>query len=392
MSTPTSKCGKRGDGEGSIHQRPDGRWCARLSLGTDTQGKRIRKAVYGKTRKEVADKLAELIRQFKRSGTAIANKDSLGAYLDSWLADDVKLNRTPKTYEEYEGTVRLYIKPLIGHHKLVKITGAILQQWQGKMARDGHSDNTRLKALRVLRNALNKAVKLLLIPSNPMAAVDKPKIHRKEVIPLEPEQCVALFEACKAHRLGDLIVLAALTGLRKGELLALDWSAVNLRENVLTVRRSLEEAQGKQRIKVPKTAAGRRVVTLSREAVEALERRKVKAEAEGLSTTKGLVFPNTDGNFMWASNFRRQVWVKIRAAAGISDSVVFHDLRHTQASLMLAAGVDLKVIQKRLGHRDFATTANLYSHLLQGAQAEAAEKLDALFELRKAENNNNQVS
>jgi integrase len=79
----------------------------------------------------------------------------------------------------------------------------------------------------------------------------------------------------------------------------------------------------------------------------------------------------------------KSVWVKIRATAGLSDNFVFDDLRHTQASLMLAAGVDLKVIQKRLGHRDFATTANLYSHLLQGAQAEAAEKLDAMLDSRK---------
>lgn len=375
--------GKRGDGEGSIHRREDGRWVARLSLGNDADGKRIRKTVYGKTRAEAAEKLAAMIQQFKRSGKAIANKDSLGAYLDSWLSDDVKLNKAPKTYEEYEAAVRLYIKPYVGHVKLVKLNGAALQRWQGKLSRDGHSDNTRLKAIRVLRNALNKAVKLLLIPSNPMAAVSKPKVHRKEVCPLEPEQCHALFEACKAHRLGDMIILAAMTGLRKGELLALDWSAVNLKEGVLVVRQSLEETNGKRRLKVPKTAAGRRVVTLGKVAVEALERRRDKAAHEGLRTDKGIVFPNLGGGFMFATNYRRNVWVKIRETAGLPESFVFHDLRHTQASLMLAAGVDLKVIQKRLGHRDFATTANLYSHLLQGAQAEAAEKLDAMLDGRK---------
>lgn len=370
---------KRGSGEGSISKRPDGRWVARLSLGRDGNGRRIRKAVYGFSRSEVAEKLAKLSEQFRRSGKAIANKDSLGAYLDSWLADDVKLNRTPKTYEEYEAAVRLYIKPYIGSLKLVKVNGAELQRWQGKMSRDGHSDNTRLKSIRVLRNALNKAVKLLLIPSNPTAAVSKPRVHRKEVQPLEPEQCRALFEVCKEHRLGDLIILAALTGLRKGELFALDWSAVNLKEGVLVVRKSIEEINGKPRVKVPKTAAGRRVVTLGQEAIEALQRRKAKAEYEELSTTRGIVFPNINGGYLYASNFRKFVWVKIREAAGIPESFVFHDLRHTQASLLLAAGVDLKVIQKRLGHADFATTANLYSHLLQGAQAEAAEKLDAML-------------
>lgn len=370
---------KRGDGEGTIFKRKDGRWVGRVSLGYDSHGKRLTKTVYAHQRNEVAAKLAEVLRQFKQSGKAIVNKDSLGAYLESWLSDDVKLNRTPKTYEEYEAASRLYIKPFIGDVKLVKLNGGDLQKWQGSMSRAGHTDNTRLKAIRVLRNALNKAVKLLLIPSNPVAALSKPKVNRKDVTPLEPEQCFALFHACKAHRLGDMIILAAMTGLRKGELLALEWSAVNLKEGVLVVRQSLEEANGKRRIKVPKTAAGRRVVTLGREAIDALERRREKAIAEEFNVGRGIVFPNTNGDYMFATNFRRNVWVKIREAAGLPDSFVFHDLRHTQASLMLAAGVDLKVIQKRLGHRDFATTANLYSHLLQGAQAEATEKLDALM-------------
>jgi integrase len=91
---------------------------------------------------------------------------------------------------------------------------------------------------------------------------------------------------------------------------------------------------------------------------------------------------NVDGGYQYASNFRKFVWVKIREAAGIPDTFVFHDLRHTQASLLLAAGVDLKVIQKRLGQADFATTANLYAHLMQGAQADATEKLDDM--LRKS--------
>ena len=368
---------KRGDGEGTIFKRKDGKWVARLSLGTDANGRRLQKTVYAKTRTQVAEKLAELTQRHKTSGKALANKDSLAAYLKSWLADDVKLNRTPKTHEEYEAAERLYITPYLGTKKLVKLSGADLQRWQGQMSRDGHSDNTRLKAIRVLRNALNKAIKLSLIPSNPAAAVSKPKVTRKEVTPLERDQCHALFEACKSHRLGDLIIVAAMTGLRKGELFALEWSAVNLREGVLVVRKSLEEIGGKLRIKIPKTAAGRRVVTLGKEAIEALKRRKAKAIEEGYG--EGIVFPNTDGGYQYASNFRKFVWVKIREAAGIPDSFVFHDLRHTQASLLLAAGVDLKVIQKRLGHADFATTANLYAHLLQDAQGDATEKLDAMM-------------
>ena len=111
-----------------------------------------------------------------------------------------------------------------------------------------------------------------------------------------------------------------------------------------------------------------------------------KARAEGFDPSASqIVFPDSRGGYLRGSNFARCVWYPIREAAGIPDTFVFHDLRHTQASLMLAAGADLKVIQKRLGHRDFATTANTYSHLLQGAQDEAVEKMAAMMRKRTPE-------
>jgi integrase len=171
-----------------------------------------------------------------------------------------------------------------------------------------------------------------------------------------------------------------MTGLRKGELFAIEWNAVNLDEGVLVVRRQLQELKG-LKLKEPKTQAGKRVVSLDPVAVEALRSRLKKAQDEGFEPEQvPIVFPNIRGGYLRGSNFDRNVWYPIRKAAGIPDTFVFHDLRHTQASLMLAAGVDLKVIQKRLGHRDFATTANTYSHLLQNSQNEAVEKLAAMMQ------------
>ncbi|MCX7394059.1 MAG: site-specific integrase [Planctomycetales bacterium] len=214
--------------------------------------------------------------------------------------------------------------------------------------------------------------------------MDKPKVVRKTVSPLEPDQCHDLFAASESHRIGDIVILAAMTGLRKGELFALQWNAVNLDECVLVVRKTLQELHGVsvkenrgRTLKEPKTAAGRRVIPLGKGAVEALRNRLAKAEAEGFDTQQvETVFPNIRGGFLLGLNFDRNVWHPIRHAAGIPASLVFHDLRHTQASLMLAAGVDLKVIQKRLGHRDFLTTANTYSHLLANAQTDAVDKLE----------------
>jgi integrase len=227
-------------------------------------------------------------------------------------------------------------------------------------------------------------VKLRLIPYNPCAALDRPKVVREERRPLEPDECAALFEVCRNDRLGDMIILAALTGMRKGELIGLEWSAVNLAEGVLSVRRSVVETQGKRLVKEPKTLSSRRVVELGGEAVEALQRRLEKAKAEGMEPELvPIVFPNSVGKHLHGSNFDRRIWHPLRKAAGLPESFCFHDLRHTMASLMLAAGVDMKTIQKRLGHRDFATTANVYSHLLANAQADAVAKVDELLKRAK---------
>lgn len=371
---------KRAAGEGAVTLRADGRWMGRLRLRDPATGKLERLTVYGKSQTEVVARLEELRQKRRTSPKSLLSRDTLGAYLDRWLSDDVAVNKSGKTFEEYELALRLYVRPWLAAEKLSTLDGEKLVTWQATLARSGASANTRLRSIRVLRNALNKAVKLRLLPFNPCSALDKPKVTRNERRPLEPSECVALMNVCRDHRLGDLIILAAMTGLRKGELFALEWSAVNLAEGVLVVRRSLEESQVGLRVKEPKTAAGRRVVSLGTEAVAALQRRLDKAKQEGMDPELvPVVFPNLLGGYLRGSNFDRNIWYPLRKAAGIPETFVFHDLRHTQASLMLAAGVDLKVIQKRLGHRDFATTANIYSHLLQNAQSEAVDKVDQLL-------------
>ena len=370
---------KRADGEGTVTRRSDGRWMARLTVGRDANGKVHRASVYGTTQADVVTKLQSLRQQRDVNAKSIFGKDTVAAYLQRWLANDVEVNTEDKTYQEYEAAVRLYITPFIGHLKLLKLDGEQLIAWQATLKRKKFTANMRHRSIKVLSVALNKAVKLRLIPFTPCKVLDKPKLSRKEVTPLEPEQCHALFNACQKHRLGDVMILAAMTGLRKGELFALHWNAVNLDEAVLVVRKTLQEIRGRK-LKDPKTTGGKRVISLDPVAVEALRSRLKKAKDEGFEPEQvPIVFANIRGGYLLGSNFDRNVWYPIRDGVGIPDTFVFHDLRHTQASLMLAAGVDLKVIQKRLGHRDFATTANTYSHLLQGAESEAVDKLAAMM-------------
>ena len=374
---------KRAKNEGTIYQRSsDNRWVGRIQIGIDVAtGKKKTKVVYGKTEQEVVGKLASLRMQAGKALDFERQKDTLMAYLAWWLDNEVKPNRAARTYEEYELAVRLYVVPFIGPRKLDRLNAIDITTWMAAMVRHKFTNNMRKRALRILRIALNRAIKLQIIDRNPCNAVDMPKVRKREIRPLEVDEYESLFMACKDHRLGDAVILSAMTGLRKGEILALEWSAVNLPEGVLSVRQTLEEVAGSFRVKETKTAASRRVVTLGTIAVEALKRRHEKALSEDMVPSEvPLVFPSLSGTLHRGSNFDRNVWHPIRKSAGISDDFKFHDLRHTQASLMIAAGVPMKVVQNRLGHSDFAVTANTYSHLLQGAQAEAAERLDRLFE------------
>lgn len=366
---------KRADGEGTIRQLPNGKWRGRLSFGFDSSGKRIQKDVYGDSQKEVSTKLAELRVQAASAPKTIVGKDSTEAFINRWLDDHLAVNRSPKTVLEYRGVLKRHVLPYIGTERLNQLDGEKLARWQAKLAKKGVSNDIRFRTVKILRTALNYAVKLRLLPYNPAMAIDRPKLAKKEMRTLEPEDVARLIQVCKTERLGDAIILAVTTGLRKGEILGLQWSAVNLSERVLVVRHTLEEMPNSRRLKEPKTQAGRRMVSLEPLAVDALRQRLKKAQAEGFDQeTVPTVFPNELGGFQHGSNFDRRVWHPIRKAAGLPEAFHFHELRHTHVSLMLAAGIDLKTIQQRVGHADYSLTANTYSHLLRDAQTEAADK------------------
>jgi len=173
-----------------------------------------------------------------------------------------------------------------------------------------------------------------------------------------------------------------MTGLRRGELFGLEWSDVDFAKGVIHVRRTLQEISGKHKIKVAKTRSSKRVVTLDLIAINALLNRLDKAKGEGFTPdTIPVCFTDTQGGYLRNSNFDRNVWYPIRKAVGVK--IRFHDLRHTQASLMLHAGVDMKVIQERLDHASYTTTANMYAHLMKDAQSRATNKLSELMNQAK---------
>jgi len=387
---------RRGNGEGSIYKRPDGTWAGQVSVGYDpATGKLKRKSFYGKTRKEVADKMARALQEV-RSGTYIEPAQTTFAeWLDKWLAGYKKGQLRPTTYQGYEILINVHIKPALGKIPLAKLQAHMLQSfYNGKLAA-GRADgkgglSTRMVRYlhAVIRQALQQAVKEGLLARNVADATSPPTVKNKQMRPLAEDELLTFFEAAKNDRLFPAYVLAATTGLRRGELLGLCWDCVDLEHGVITVQRQLLVLKdGLSLEETTKSKSGRRSVTLTDDAVRELKAWRKRQAQEKLLLGEayqdnGLVFCKEDGTPLdpreFTKRFQRQL------AKADLPKVRLHDLRHTHASLLLARGVHPKVVQERLGHSSITMTLDLYSHLTPGLQEAAAATLNGLLSKEKS--------
>src|SRR5918994_3349578 len=260
--------GRRGNGEDSISRRKDGRWEAKYTAHTAEGPKR--RALYGKTRKEVADKLAKALAD-RASGYTFDNENmTVGQYLDRWLNDSDKGSVRTSTYERHEQIVRLHLKPALGRVKLSKLAPAHVQGLYRDKLDSGLSPATVQKIHAVLHKALAQALKWNMIPRNAADVVKAPRPAPEEMRPLSPEEAATFMEAAHGDKLEALYVLAVHTGMRQGELLALKWDDVDLNEGVIRVRRTLMRSGGRIALGEPKTRGSRRSIYLTGAAVQAL--------------------------------------------------------------------------------------------------------------------------
>lgn len=372
---------KRGHGEGSIYQRSDGLWVGTITIGYSADGKRIRRTIYGDTKRDATQQLTRL-QGMKLDGTLTAtDQTKVGDYLDGWIATDSKL--APTTRLRYANLVKNHINPRIGGLKVSAVTAATVEALLRGLKDGGASADTCLYAYSVLHRGFQRLVKQRRIVIHPCAGVDRPRVERLKRSSLEPAQVEDLLEAAKDHRLRAVFMLAVTSGMRQGEIFGLQWEDVDLDSGVVTVKHTLEEVAGKLRLKLPKSQAGLRSVKLPQIAVEALRERWALAMQEDAAGVP-FVFCDTDGNPLRKSNFMRRVWDKMVKAANLPKGFRFHDLRHSSASLLLKAGVNVKVVSERLGHADVRLTLNTYSHVLKGMDAAAADAFDVMLTPKSA--------
>jgi integrase len=369
---------KRGNGEGSITKRDDGRWMARFTVRTIKGPKR--RTVYGRTRAEASAKLAKAMAD--RDGGLIFDAGSLtvGDYLDRWLSNSVKDTVRERTYERYEEILRLHVKPGLGRLKLKALTPAHVQDFYRDRLDSGFSPATVQKIHVILHKALSQAVSWSLVPRNAGKAVRAPRPTPKEMRPLSPDEARRLLETAGGDRLEALYVLAIHTGMRQGELLGLKWENVDLAANAIRVRHTLLRTKGRVILGEPKTKKSRRTVHLTGAASRALEEHlerqlKVMERLGDLYRDQGLVFTTEVGTPINPSNLRKRSFAPLLQKAGLP-RLRFHDLRHTCATLLLSKNIHPKYVQELLGHATVSITLDTYSHVLPGMGNQVADAME----------------
>ncbi|MDQ6949067.1 MAG: site-specific integrase [Actinomycetota bacterium] len=266
--------GRRGHGEGSISQRRDGRWEGRIDLGWKA-GKRVRKVVYGATRVEVVRKVNALVRDRELGLVRTGPSQRVGAFLEEWLGS-VRGSLRPSTFRTYELYVRRHIVAELGRVRLDQLKAEDVQRMLDRKLAAGMSPQTVVHLRAILRRALNRAMRYGYLARNVAALAEPPKVERREMHVLDPDQARAFLKAANTDPFRALYILALFAGLRQGELLGLRWADVDLEQAQLRVSHSLQRYDGKLRLVAPKTATSRRSLSIPSVAVAALREHRVR--------------------------------------------------------------------------------------------------------------------
>ncbi|WP_345710693.1 tyrosine-type recombinase/integrase, partial [Kineococcus glutinatus] len=364
-----------------LEHRCRGPWKFTVDFGRRPDGGRRQVTRSGFTTKREAQRALdeELERQF--AGVSHEPALTVGRFFEQWLAGKRNLRET--TRRSYTMHVRLYLEPALGHYRLQDLRADHIDALysdllEGRYAKA--SASTVHHVHRTLRSALNTAVKRRLIAWNPAVQVELPEHRPARSSVWEPQHIAAFLDTAHGHRLSALFHLIAFTGMRRGEAIGLHWRDVDLERAHVVVAWQITEANDGPRLGAPKTAAGARVVPIDPMTVDVLRQHRAAQQAERAAWGEawqehGLVFTRENGALL-RPDVVTHTFGKLVRAAGVP-RIRLHDLRHTHASLALAAGVDIKVVSDRLGHSTTHITANLYTHVVPAVARSAADAIAA---------------
>jgi integrase len=375
---------------GHVRRRGERSWEIKFDLGTDslTGKRRIRYVAFKGTKRAAELELARLVSQNAAGEGVDPSKSTVAEFVARWERDWATANVSPKTLERYRQLLRLYVSPLIGSVRIQKLRAVHLNELYSSLLRSGGRNGQALSARsvghvhRVLHRSLGHAATWGIVSQNVASLVAPPPVPDNEIEILTEEQIGAILRHLEGRTLRPIVSFLLGTGARRGEALALRWGDVDLQKNVVRIERSLEQTKGSIRVKAPKTKNGRRNVAISPWLAAELRAHRARQDERRLSLGMGRspddapVFAKWNGEFRSPSRLSQDFAGTMEA---LQIECTLHGLRHTHVSQLIAAGLDVLTISRRIGHASPAITLNVYSHMFSNTDTRAAEIMEATF-------------
>lgn len=352
-----------------MKKRDDGLYQKQVIVGRNPDGTYIRKSVYAKTKKELDIKAAEILQQVHAGSYVLDSKETFEKLAELWLEKCNPLQSEKWTYRE-KGFINNHLLPVLGNMKVQEMKTYHLQMLINQKAKDGYATHTMKMMKQTAARILDVAVDAELVQRNVFQSVKVPSLPPKERQALSLEQIKMINETWETHRMGYPAMIMLYCGLRRGELMALKWQDVNLAMDYIDVNKAVEVMPGRSTIKAPKSKAGIRKVPIPKALHDVL--------AEVKRNDDDLVCPSAHGKLMTSEQFQR-AWKsymnhlnlyyggknasRTNPKVQVIEKFTPHMLRHTYATLLYDAGVDIKSAQKFLGHADVEMTLAVYTHL-----------------------------
>lgn len=382
---------RNANGSGSIRKKtvtkPDGRsyifYEARVTVGFDENGRQKQKSISGKTQTEVRRKMSKMISEVDRGSYTDASKQTLSEWLDIWLETYIEGSVKPYTVDSYRGQCENHIKPALGSKKLSALTTTDIQKFYNSLGKTKKLSPKTIKNVHgVLHSALEKAVELRLISSNPSNMCSLPTVVKKDITPLEQEDISILLEDWRRHKYYRVYVVTLFTGMRQGEVLGLTWDCVDFDDRAIHVNKQLQKTSkvgGTYYLPVTKNSQTRTVyvapfvMDIFREQKSIQNQMRRKA-GDAWHNEWNLVFTNEFGGHLTHIAVYKRFKESVRRVG--LDETRFHDLRHSFAVASLESGDDIKTVQENLGHSSAAFTMNVYAHASKRMKKRSAENME----------------
>ena len=369
-------------GNGTIRQRKDGRWEARITVGRNpSTGKQIQKSIYGKTQAEVSKKLRELCKEVDDGIYKEPVKYTVKDWAEIWL-NEYTSNLKPLTVKQYTTYINNRIVKNMGSVKLTRLDTPIIQRFYNQLTKEGLSPVTIKNIHSILHSMLETAVEVGYMRTNPSNICKLPKSEKKQIKPLENADISKLLEALKGDKYESLYTVDLFTGLRQGELLGLTWDCIDFKKGTMYIYRQLQFNKGSYYFTSLKNGKTR-TIALAPYVLNILRNQKAwQAECQlksyGMWNNKDdLVFTNELGGHL-TQNYTYRHFKKIVSNIGIPDARL-HDLRHTFAVSSLQSGNDVKTVQEALGHHTAAFTLDVYGHVTEEMRKASADRLETFI-------------